>query len=259
MTEILLVASLTLLASFLCSLFEAALYSVRPSQIEVLKERGAPGADRLARLRDDIEAPVAAILTVNTAAHTVGASWCGAMVAVEFGNYAIGAFAALFTVLVLAVTEIVPKSLGVRFAATLAPRIVWPLQIMIWSVWPVVWLARCSMRLITRRGEFTGPSEEELIVSLQDWLRRTEPSGPRSAAGSRTPCVSTSSRRPICGRHGPWSRGFRPGHAWPNSARWRPDGRTVESPSPLMTTLTKSSESRTDARSSTRRSPTSGL
>jgi len=164
MTEILLVASLTLLASFLCSLFEAALYSVRPSQIEVLKERGAPGADRLARLRDDIEAPVAAILTVNTAAHTVGASWCGAMVAVEFGNYAIGAFAALFTVLVLAVTEIVPKSLGVRFAATLAPRIVWPLQIMIWSVWPVVWLARCSMRLITRRGEFTGPSEEELIA-----------------------------------------------------------------------------------------------
>ena len=72
MTAILIVAGLTLLASFLCSLFEAALYSITPSQVELLKKEGSSGAARLARLRDDVEEPIAAILTINTIAHTIG-------------------------------------------------------------------------------------------------------------------------------------------------------------------------------------------
>ncbi len=161
---IVLVAGITLLASFLCSLFEAALYSITPSQIEVLKQRGAPGGRRLARLREDIEGPIAAILTVNTIAHTVGAAWCGAMVGAHFGSTAVGVFAAIFTVLVLAVTEIIPKSLGVRYAAALGPKIVWPLQLMIWSVWPIVWVAERSMRLLTGRAGPVEPSEEEVVL-----------------------------------------------------------------------------------------------
>ena len=140
MTGVFIVEGLTLLASFLCSLFEAALYAITPARIEVLRRRGVRGASRLARLRHDVEGPIAAILTINTIAHTVGAAWCGAMVGQEFGSRAVGVFAAVFTVLVLSVTEIVPKSLGVRHAATLGPVIVVPLQMMIWCVWPIVWL-----------------------------------------------------------------------------------------------------------------------
>jgi len=164
MTWIVLVGSLTLLASFFCSLFEAALYAITPSQVEVLKAGAVPGARRLARMRADVEAPIAAILTVNTIAHTVGAAWCGAMAATEFGSSAVGVFAAIFTVLVLTLTEIVPKSLGVRFASTLATRIVWPLQMMIWSVWPVVWLARRSMRLLMGSAHSDAPSEDEVVL-----------------------------------------------------------------------------------------------
>jgi CBS domain containing-hemolysin-like protein len=130
----------------------------------MLKERGATGARRIWQLRQDVEAPIAAILTVNTIAHTVGAAWCGAMVSDEFGSRALGVFAAVFTVLVLALTEIVPKSLGVRFAGPLGPFIVWPLQLMIWSVAPVVWVARWSMRLLTGRAHSGVPSEEEVVL-----------------------------------------------------------------------------------------------
>ncbi len=161
---IVIVASTTLLASFLCSLFEAALYSITPSQVEVLKKKGARGSRRLARLREDVEGPIAAILTVNTIAHTVGAAWCGAMVGEHFGSAAVGIFAAIFTVLVLAVTEIIPKSLGVRYAVTLGPMIVWPLQVMIWSVWPIVWVAERSMRLLTGHAGPAEPSEEEVVL-----------------------------------------------------------------------------------------------
>jgi CBS domain containing-hemolysin-like protein len=163
-TGIVLVGGITLLASFLCSLFEAALYSTTPVQVEVLRKRGTPSGVRLARLREDVEGPIAAILTVNTIAHTVGAAWCGAMVGEHYGSAAVGIFAALFTVLVLALTEIIPKSIGVRYAAKLGPMIVWPLQLMIWSVWPIVWLAERAMRLLTGHAGPIQPSEEEIVL-----------------------------------------------------------------------------------------------
>ncbi len=163
MTLIVVVASITLFASFLCSLFEAVLYSITPSQIEVLRAKGNPGAERLAKLRADIEAPIAAILTVNTVAHTAGAAWCGALVGKEYGSASVGIFAAIFTVLVLSLTEIIPKSLGVRHAGTLATKIVWPLQLMIWSVWPIVWMAKKAMGMLSGK-EQAGPSEDEVVV-----------------------------------------------------------------------------------------------
>lgn len=165
MTFILVVASLTLLASFLCSLFEAALYAITPARVALLEREGAWGAARLAALRRKVEEPIAAILTVNTVAHTVGSAWCGAMVGAQFGSRALGVFAAVFTVLVLAVTEIVPKSLGVRYADRLGTLVAWPIQLMIWSVWPVVWLARRSMALLTGPEASLGPSEDEVLIT----------------------------------------------------------------------------------------------
>lgn len=161
---ILAIASLTLAASFICSLFEAVLYTITPSQIEVLKQRGSRGARRLERLRADIEEPIAAILTVNTVAHTAGASWCGAMVAREFGEPAVGWFAITFTIAVLSLTEIIPKSLGVRHAIKLAPRLSWPLQLMTWFAWPVARPARAAMRRLAGSSGDTGPSEDEVLV-----------------------------------------------------------------------------------------------
>jgi CBS domain containing-hemolysin-like protein len=163
MTAIVLVAGMTLLTSFLCSLFEAALYSVTPSQVALLRQRRVRGARSLEALRADIDAPIAAILTVNTIAHTVGAAACGAMVAAEFGSAALGIFAALFTIAVLALTEIVPKSLGVHYADRLAVRIVWPLKLMMWSVWPIAWLARRSMQALVGDTGRKEPTEEEVV------------------------------------------------------------------------------------------------
>lgn len=167
MTTIVIVALATLLASFLCSLFEAALYSITPSQIEVLRKQGVSGADDLARMRQEVEEPIAAILTVNTVAHTVGAAWCGALVGNRFGSQAVGLFAAIFTVLVLAVTEIVPKSLGVRYATQMAPSIVGPIRLMIWMTFPVVWAARKMMTRLKGSSGVEGPSEEEIAVLAQ--------------------------------------------------------------------------------------------
>jgi CBS domain containing-hemolysin-like protein len=86
------------------------------------------------------------------------------MVGDKYDSAAVGIFAAVFTVLVLALTEIVPKSLGVRYARQLATSIVWPIQVMIWSVWPVVWIAKKAMGLITGSAVGHGLGEDEVVI-----------------------------------------------------------------------------------------------
>jgi CBS domain containing-hemolysin-like protein len=162
---ILIIAGLTLLASFFCSLSEAALYSLSPARIAVLQQRGSKSAKRLAKMRENIEDPIAAILTINTIAHTIGSAWCGALVGQVYGSKAVGMFAAVFTVLVLALTEIIPKSLGVRYAHKLGPQIALPLQVMIWAVYPIVWIARKAMHVLAGTSGPVHPSEDEVITT----------------------------------------------------------------------------------------------
>lgn len=200
MTAILVIATITLAISFLCSLFEAALYAVNPSQIELMRKNQVRGAEKLATLRADVEEPIAAILTVNTIAHTIGSAWCGALVSAEFGSQAFGIFAAVFTFLVLAFTEIVPKSIGFRFATGLAPRIAWPLQWMTWLSYPIARPARFAMRKLTGGESEDGPSEDELVVFARmaaregkvrreehQWVRNALLLDQKSAADLRTP------------------------------------------------------------------------
>lgn len=167
MELILVVALATLAASFVCSLFEAALYAVTPAQIELAKQRGTKGARRLEKLRSDVEEPIAAILTINTIAHTIGAAWCGAMVAREYGDGAVAVFATVFTVAVLVLTEIIPKSLGVRLAASFGPSLAWPLQLLTWFAWPIARPTRAAMRWLTGGKGPVGPSEDEVLVFSQ--------------------------------------------------------------------------------------------
>ena len=166
MTAILVVAGLTLLVSFFCSLSEAALYAVSPGQAEALADAGRKGALRLQRLRKDVEEPISAILTVNTVANTAGATWFGSLVAARYGGEAETALAigtALLTFSILVIAEIVPKSLGVRHAKTVAPLVAWPLQFMIWFTWPIVRAASYLIQWIAGTDS-SAPSEEEVIV-----------------------------------------------------------------------------------------------
>ncbi len=164
MALIVTVVLISLVASFLCSLCEAALYAVTPTRVEALRLGGSRGGRRLARLRERIEEAIAGLGTVNTIAQTAGAAWAGALVGELYGNHWLGAFSALLTLTILLLTEIVPKSLGVAWAGVLAVRLAWLIQVMIWLVWPLAWLCTLIIRRMTRRAAGQAPSEEEIIV-----------------------------------------------------------------------------------------------
>ncbi len=164
MALIVTVVAASLAGSFLCSLCEAALYGVTPTQIEVLRRSRIPGSNRLAKLRRRIDEPIAGIAAFNSLAQTFGAAWTGALVGELYGNAWLGLFSALFALTMLLLTEIVPKGVGFAWAGTLAPRLAWVMQGMVWLVYPLAALCRWLTRTITRRAPGQQPTEEEILV-----------------------------------------------------------------------------------------------
>ncbi len=164
-----------LLISGLCSLMEAALLSLRPSQIAALSTRSPRIGAIWRRFKAEIERPIAAILILNTAAHTIGASVAGAEFNAQFGAKWIWVFSLVFTFLMLQFTEIMPKSAGVRYNRQVAIAIARPLALLIRVLLPVVYVVRWINRPFGGKpgaGE-TAPTVED-IAALAGLARISE-------------------------------------------------------------------------------------
>lgn len=135
--------------SFLCSLLEATLLTVTPASVESAQQRGARWAKTMAELKNDIDRPLSAILTLNTIAHTMGAAGAGAQYAKIYGDATGGVFAGFLTLAILVFTEIIPKTLGARYAHFFAPPTAWILPWLSRLLGPLVWLCGQVTRLIT--------------------------------------------------------------------------------------------------------------
>lgn len=141
--------------SFLCSMLEAVLLSVSQSYIGVLKSKGRKSGKLLRRMKDNIDRPLSAILTLNTIAHTVGAAGVGAQAQIVFGSGYVGITSAILTLMILFFSEIIPKTLGATYWRKLAPVSARILNWMIWTLYPFVQLSMLITRLL--RGD-EGPT-----------------------------------------------------------------------------------------------------
>ena len=150
--------------SFLCSILEAALLSITPSYVETVAAARPTLAERLRELRTDIERPLAAILSLNTIAHTVGATGAGAQAALVFGDAGVGIFSAVLTLGILILSEIIPKTLGATYWRPLAPFVVSVLPWLIRLQLPLVWMSQWLTRVLTRGHKDAGVSREEIAA-----------------------------------------------------------------------------------------------
>ncbi|WP_299309542.1 hemolysin family protein [uncultured Croceicoccus sp.] len=166
MTLLIFYVALALVVSFLCSLLEASLLTITPSTIRSAQDHGAGWAVKLKKLKDDVERPLAAILTLNTVAHTMGAAGAGAQYAKLYGAGSEAVFAGVLTLAVLIVTEIIPKTIGARYAPRLAPFTAWLLPILITVLAPLVWASRQLTRIITRGRPAEMPHHRDELLAL---------------------------------------------------------------------------------------------
>ena len=158
---------LALVVSYLCSMLEAILLSVTPSYVAALEQEGDPSGDILRSLKDDIDRPLAAILSLNTAAHTVGATMGGAQAAIVFGSVYVGIISAGLTLMILIFSEIIPKTLGAVYWRTLAPTAGRILVALIWAMLPLVWLSKGVTRLIAGDEKGTSVSRAEMTAMAE--------------------------------------------------------------------------------------------
>ncbi len=153
------------LVSAFCSLCEAVLYSVPTAHVESVKASGSSSGKVLARLRERVDEPITAILTLNTVANTAGAAVAGGLATAALGESNVYLFSAALTVAILFLSEILPKTFGVVYARLLATWVAWPLRWMVIVFWPVIFVISLVTRLISRGRDQAGVSHEE-IVSL---------------------------------------------------------------------------------------------
>lgn len=176
MTLLIVYALVSILASFLCSILEAALLSFTPTHIRLKKNEGKQYATTLASFKKDIDVPLTAILTVNTIAHTVGAILVGnqaAILALEQGidyqvlgiNF-VGLVSAIMTVLILILSEIIPKTIGASYWKHLGQFTATTLQILIFPLkyTGILWLLLLTTKLIGNSAHANTMSREEFIA-----------------------------------------------------------------------------------------------
>lgn len=152
-----------MLGSALCALVEAAVYSVSRSRIETLRRQGDRRGEALARIREHIDEPIAALLTLDTVIDIAGSAFVGALVAEHYDDWVLGAFSGVFTAVMLLFGELVPKSLGFKYANQLAPLFAGPLRFLTLLLWPVVRLTGSVTRLFVRDARIAAPTEEDII------------------------------------------------------------------------------------------------
>ncbi|MEL6343616.1 MAG: CNNM domain-containing protein [Myxococcota bacterium] len=154
--------------SFLCSLLEATLLSVRVTELIRRAEEGDRGVQLLLMYKQErIEDGIGSILTLNTIAHTIGASLAGAQAARAFSSeslpedVAVAGFSAILTVAVLIATEIIPKTLGTNYASALASPVGYAIRGLAFLTSPILFVTGFLTRLMSRK-EPEGISRGEL-------------------------------------------------------------------------------------------------
>jgi CBS domain containing-hemolysin-like protein len=167
MTLLILYVTIAIAVSFICSILEAVLLSITPTFIATSAEKNPAQAKRLKELKDDVDRPLAAILSLNTIAHTVGAAGAGAQAAFVFGDAAVAVFSAVLTFLILVLSEIIPKTLGAMYWQSFAPWLARLMPLLIWIMWPLVKMSQGITRLLAGgEGKYAVTRAE--IIALAD-------------------------------------------------------------------------------------------
>ena len=162
-----LYVALAIGVSFLCSMMEAVLLSVTPSYVAALERKGSAVGERIHEFKENVDRPLAAILSLNTIAHTVGAAGVGAQAAIVFGEAYTGIVAAILTLLILVLSEIIPKTLGAVYWRTLTPSVVRMLTATIIAMWPLVKLSQGITRLLSQDEDEAAFSREEFTAMAE--------------------------------------------------------------------------------------------
>ena len=158
-----------LVVSFLCSLLESVLLSISITHVSVLEKNGSHSGKIMAELKENINRPLAAILTINTVANTVGAAGVGAQTMVLYGNEWVAIASGILTLSILIFSEIIPKTIGAVYNKSLSSFTAYTVRSLMVIAYPFVVLSEFMAGFIHSGGNGGGSkaSREELLAMAE--------------------------------------------------------------------------------------------
>lgn len=166
MALIFIYLTIALAISFLCSILEAVLLSTPISYITMLEGEGNKTASLLKNYKSDVDRPVGAILSLNTVAHTFGSAGVGAQSIEVFGEEYFGIISAILTLLILVLSEIIPKTIGASYWRNLALPATKIIRVIIVVTYPLVLLAELVTKVFTKKTNQVSVSREEVSAMV---------------------------------------------------------------------------------------------
>ena len=152
--------------SFLCSVLEAVLLSTPMSYISMRENQGSKPATLMKQYKNNVDRPVGAILSLNTIAHTIGSAGVGAESIKIFGEQYFGLISAILTLLILVLSEIIPKTISASYWRSLALPSTRIIRVLILITYPLVLLSELITKVFTPRGNQASMSREEVSAMV---------------------------------------------------------------------------------------------
>ncbi|NET60011.1 MAG: HlyC/CorC family transporter [Symploca sp. SIO2E6] len=162
MLALVIVVLIMLVGSAICSATETALFSVSLVRVKQLAQSKKPATLALLAIRQKMNRPIATVVIINNIFNIVGSIVIGSMAAKILGDAWLGVFSAMLTFLIIVFSEIVPKTLGERYAEDLALLVAIPLQFLTFLFTPLVWLMEKVTTPFTQGKKISTTNEAEI-------------------------------------------------------------------------------------------------
>lgn len=155
---------LALVISFICSLLESIILSISPSYVIIQLEKKRKFAILLQSFKKDIEKPLIAILTLNTFANTIGAAGVGVSAQAIWGDEYITLVSIIVTILILVLSEIIPKTIGATYWQKLAPAATYLLRFLLFALYPFVWVMQFITQFLKKNKSKQEMSKHDIAI-----------------------------------------------------------------------------------------------
>ncbi len=143
---------------------ESVLLSTPHSFLIVKQKKGNKWAGSFIDFKNNIDKPLSAILSLNTVAHTIGAAGVGAQAIIVFGEASFGIVSAVLTILILVITEIIPKTIGAKYWRSIAKFSSFTINIMIIITYPLVLMSAFITKVVSKSNNRQTVSREEIAA-----------------------------------------------------------------------------------------------
>ncbi len=167
MTIIVVLFCTTIGISFLCSMLEAVLLTSTSAYIGVLVKENKRSGKLLEHLKENLDRPISAILTLNTLSHTLGSAAIAYQIQVRYGQEAVTIASFVLTFLILVLSEIIPKSIGASHWKALVPFAAYTIQLMILILYPFVLMSEFLGKIFSKTSEDPEVTREELLMTAE--------------------------------------------------------------------------------------------